>query len=187
MERNCHRLVFALCLILASGSSALAEDLSELQPGTRIRATYLEHYHGKTRTRKITGKIAELTDCTLSLFGRPIDEVEFLPRENITRLERSIHPSRQGKGLTRGFVLGASIGVLTSIVVSGRESQSGDYVGEYAVLIGLCAMAGTALGALFGLSTAHGEEWEEIDLSPITLSFDAEPVNGSRLLVGFRF
>lgn len=120
------RTLFLLLLIIVNGGSAFAEDLSDLQPGTRIRATYVEHYHGKTRTRKITGNITELTDCTLNLFGRRTDEVEFLPRENITLLERSIHPSRRNKAMKTGLLTGASLAAVVTIVTVLDKPQPGE-------------------------------------------------------------
>ena len=179
---------FVLLLVLVTGGSALAENRSALQPGTRIRATYIEHYRGWTRSRQITGDFAKLSDCTLALIGRAGDDLTFLPRENITRVERSVSPSHRTKAIWGGGVVGAGVGIVTTISwTSGNSSQWRKYNDTYLAWIGVCSFAGMVLGGLFGLVFTQGEKWREVDLHSVALSFAAPAGSEGGLQLRIRF
>ena len=189
MNHTLRRALIALCLIFATSGSTFAEEFSGLQPGTRIRATYLaEQYQGKTRSRQISGTLEELTGCTLGVSKSPNMPLIYLPRENITRLERSIHPSRRDKAMQTGFLTGASLATVITVALVLDKPQPGewDLRGLAFIFGGMLWLACTTVGVLVGLMLP-GEKWQDVDLSKLTLDFATPGDHEGRLLLGFRF
>jgi hypothetical protein len=176
-----------ICLVILTAGTASADELHELQSGARIRATYFEQSEGKTRTRQITGEFADLTDCTLGVSRSPRESVYYLPRESITRLEKSIQPSKRGKAMETGIIVGTCILAASVIPVVAHKRQPGlDLSGLSVYFGGIAFLVCTTVGALYGL-TQPGEKWQELDLSAVNLGFDAKPGQGGRLLLQIHF
>lgn len=182
------RALSVLCLVILSGGSAFAEDLHELQPGTRIRATYVEDQEGETRTRQITGDLADLTACTLGVSRSPRESVFYLPRASITRIEKSIAPAKRAKAMETGIIVGTCILAASVIPVVAHKKRAGewDLSGLSVYFGGIAFLVCTAVGALYSL-TQPGEKWQELDLKQVNLGFSAEPGQGARLLLQVRF
>lgn len=187
MRDKFRRILSVLCLLILGSGAAHAEDLLELQLGSRIRASYVEDQDGKTRIRQITGEFTELTDCNLGLRQSPTDPLRYVPRESITRLEKSIHPSSRAHAMTVGFVAGASLGAIFIIPSLGNRPEGEFDLRGLAFFLGAaCILVGTAIGALVGLGLP-GEKWQDVDLSSLSIGVQTESGQAGCLQLGFRF
>ena len=189
MKHYLRRPLIVLCLALATSGTAFARELSDLRTGTRVRATYLaEQDQGKTRSRQITGTLEEITDCTLGVSELPNRPLLYLPLTSITRLERSIRPSRRDEAMRAGFFVGLGIGTAIALPLALDKPKTGEWdLRGLAILVeGFFILAGSAVGSLIALGMP-GEKWQDVDLSRITINFESDSGHEGRLLLGFRF
>lgn len=104
-----------------------------------------------------------------------------VPRDSVTRFERSARRSRRIPGMKVGAGIGVVAGVVTSIVLDGRASEGrrgghGGWLGHT-----YFGYVGAFPGALLGAALAPGERWVEEDLSRVCVERTAsEDPNGPR-------
>jgi hypothetical protein len=91
---------------------------------------------------------------------------DVVARRDVTRLERSVRPSRRGKGALLGFAIGFGVGFAAAAAL-GNCSETPGVVNHCVDPVASSlygAMAGAA-GAAIGALVAPGERWLEIPLN----------------------
>jgi hypothetical protein len=139
-----------LVATLAAATCA-AQDSATFPAGTRFRVTA----PGVSR-KPIVGTLLVAGERDIVLAASPSDRTP-IPRASITRLERSLRPSRRATGALAGFILGlAAMGAKTLHDGGCNDGCNGSNVAAAVV----AALPVAALGAL----VAPGERWEVVGM-----------------------
>ena len=164
-------LAGSLSLALAMPTAAaLAQEPSEVIPGTRVRITA-----PTVAEKRLVGTITAWGPENLTVTSEKGPIV--LPRGAVSRLE----VSRGRKSRGRGALVGAGIGVGAGVV--GGFAHGSDPPGLVSFNASFYAFGygilGAAAGALIGLAITPGERWEELPSTRFRVS--VAPVRGHGL------
>lgn len=110
-----------------------------------------------------------------------------LPRESVTRIERSTRRGRRVLGLKIGGGIGLAVGAGLGIALLEAESDPGDGVCTgCGIVVGILGLAGAIPGAIVGGTVAPGERWQVEDPSKVCVERRAaeHPKDPRRVRVG---
>jgi hypothetical protein len=153
----------------------LADDVA-VAPGPRVRVLAPAF-----SDRPIVGQLTGSDEATLTIlrtggglvigwpFRRGAKEVLSLARGSVTRLDRSIHPSRKRLGAMIGGLVGAAVGVV--IVARGTRGSEAGACNACSSVVAVIA----APFALVGAAIAPGERWTAEDPARIRVGFSRAP------------
>ena len=105
-------VVIVLLATVSAGAPGTAQDSVLLLPGSRLRVTA-----PAVAPKPIVGSLLEAGEREIVLVASASDRTH-IPRASITRLERSVRPSRKVRGALTGF--GATAGAVTRSRDPGR-------------------------------------------------------------------
>jgi hypothetical protein len=171
-----------LLLLIATGASTARAQLTEAQPGARVRVQAPGIVAGR-----YVGTVLVREPGMLRV-GAPNSAPVDVPVDRITSLENSKGSSRLA-GAGRGMIWGTGIGLAIGVVAAATSSEEsrtywdGGYQKDTtskAELVGLMAVGGALWGAAIGAFFPK-EQWEHFDLAPRT-GFDER----RRMQLGFR-
>ena len=144
-------VVIVLLATVSAGAAGAAQDGVFPKPGSRLRVTA-----PAVARKPIVGTLLEASEREIVLAASSSDRTP-IPRESITRLERSARPSRRTRGALAGFILGlAAMGLKTLHDGGCNDGCDG---GNVAVAV-VAALPVAALGA----AASPGERWENMDM-----------------------
>ena len=158
------RLVSAICVLLAgSASLVLAEDPFVPGVGSRIRIHSLA-----PESAPLVGTLAAADEksLTVGVQGNRVPTVVALA--DVSRLERSVGPSRKGKGALIGLGVGFGLGLAGTFVLCELYGSSCP-TGEGFVYGSIYGAAAGAVGAGLGALVAPGERWADVPTDAIRL------------------
>jgi hypothetical protein len=142
-------VVIALLTAVSAGAPGSAQDSVLPEPGSRVRVT-----SPAVAPKPIVGTLVQASEREIVLAdstsnGTPI------PLASVTRLERSVRPSRRTTGALAGFILGlAAVGLKTLHDGGCNDGCNG---GDVATA-GLVALSTAAVGAII----SPGERWADV-------------------------
>jgi hypothetical protein len=164
--------LIALGALLLSGSGVYGEEAPALEPGARVRVFVTDGAQGPgaAHTRRLTGTLLGLSDTVLTLEKWPGTPAVVLPRQNVTRLDLSLHRGQRGKGALIGLGAGVGLGLLLGLAAGDDKPgffafTAGEKAGMFAMLLG-------PLGTLVGVVAAPGEKWQAVPPDRIRLGLD---------------
>jgi hypothetical protein len=159
-------VVIVLLATVSAGTLVSAQDSVLPEPGSRLRVTA-----PAVAPKPIVGTLIEAGERDLVLAGSSSDRTP-IPRASITRLERSVRPSRRTTGAVAGFILGLGVMGLKTLLAGG--CNDGCDGGDVATA-GLVALSTAAVGAI----VSPGERWAVVPVGggqgPATVSSQARP------------
>ena len=139
-------VLLATALVGAPGS---AQDDVLPEPGSRLRVTA-----PAVAPKPIVGSLLEAGEREIVLADSSSDRTP-IPLASITRLERSVRPSRRTTGALAGFIVGlAAVGLKTLHDGGCNDGCNG---GDVATA-GLVALSTAAVGAI----VSPGERWADV-------------------------
>jgi hypothetical protein len=141
--------VIVLLAAVLAGAPASAQDSALPEPGSRLRITA-----PAVAPKPIVGTLAEARERDLVLADSSSDRTT-IPLASITRLERSVRPSRRTTGALAGFIVGLAAVGLTTLHDGG--CNDGCNGGDVATA-GLVALSTAAVGAV----VSPGERWADV-------------------------
>jgi hypothetical protein len=179
------RLVVGLITGVAAVSGAQAQEPLPSASGARIRVTA-----PGVSGRRLVGTLVGMDETSLTLRADKGKGTLAVPRNSITRLEVSRHPSRRGKGAGIGALVGIGAAVVLGVAAGDdcsfppARSEELDLVerldrnlcfgkGETALA---AAIVTVPLGTLLGYAAAPGERW--VATSPDRLRVAVAPARG---------
>ena len=144
-----------------AAATCAAQDSDVLLPGTRLRVT------APAVSRKpVVGTLIEASERELVLAATSSDRTP-IPRDSITRLQRSVRPSLRTRGALIGFGLG--LGAIAAKTVHAGGCEDGCNGGSV-----LAAVVAALPVAAVGVIASPGERWVDLDpghgQSPATTS-----------------
>ena len=154
-------------IVWGSGGVVRAEDAPLPDLGTRVRVT------SKGReSPSVVGTLTALDKESLSVLPAGGGEPRVLGRSEVARLERSVQPSRRGRGALIGLGLGLAAAVGKVAIQGGCNDGCN---ASNVVVGGLVALSGATIGAL----AAPGERWADVPVdrqpTPPRISFRDGP------------
>jgi hypothetical protein len=166
-------------MFTALSGRVLAEDALLPDVGNRVRV----HATG-AESGPLVGTLTAVDDNSLTVKAQDRFVPAVVPRRDVSRLERSMRPSRKGKGaligLGAGFVLG-----FAGTAILGNSSESGAI--DHCVDVSWGSVYGAAVGAFgagIGALVAPGERWNEVPINLVrSTSRQVEPPTGAELRV----
>jgi hypothetical protein len=177
-------LLIAVTLTLA-GAGPVVGGGGAIASGARVRVLA-----PAISAKPIVGQLVGSDETTLTILrtgGRPLVGWPFrrgdrktlrLPRESVTRLERSVRPSRKALGKGVGMGVGLLAGVLAASRINPPSST-----GQGAEL--LTMPLGVVVGGFLGAAVTPGDRWAAEDPGKVRVGFTRAPGVGVRLSVAF--
>ena len=156
--------VVAAGLLLMGATSSPGDEAAAIAPGTRLRV-FAPTLGGKP----MVGVLQSLRDNTLTLAAEGHASAVVVPRQEITRIDRSGGRHSRGRWAVRGAGLGLLAGV--AIGLAAGNSCTNELIDVFT--LGACsagpkaaigAILGVPAGALIGLAVPPGERWEHVPL-----------------------
>ena len=157
--------VVAAGLLLMGATSSPGDEADAIAPGTRLRV------FAPTLGRKpLVGVLQSLRDNTLTLAAEGHASAVVVPRQEITRIDRSGGRHSRGRWAIRGAGLGLLAGVAIGLA-KGNTCTGFEFVDV--LTLGPCSagtkaaiggILGAPAGALMGLAVPPGERWEHVPL-----------------------
>jgi hypothetical protein len=181
--------VVLVALLGVSPPAALPGASDPPPTGPRVRVTL-----ASSGTR-IVGDLVEQNESALFIQkGRKDPKCITIPRSDVAQLERSVQPSRKGRGLGIGLLVGAAVAVGVGLA-SGNDCVADatgfDNLGnilcsqtEKAAMVGLLTVP---LGMLLGAMAAPGEQWRPEGLPSVAVGVGPAPGGGVSAQVALRF
>lgn len=179
----CRPAVFVAALFLAAASpmshandqqpearTAAADPNVAVHPGSRVRVTAASPGF----TGSVTGTLVKVGPDTLMIIDPKGGAVSELPLDSVQRIEVS-----RGSSLARrGFLIGAAIGVLTAVAISGDETLACNGYSEPARVCGSSerfAYSAFAVGFYGGMGALIGsrrktDTWSDAPIGRVRLS-----------------
>jgi hypothetical protein len=157
--------VVAAGLLLMGATSSPGDDAAAVAPGTRLRV------FAPTLGRKpLVGVLQSLRDDALTLAAEGHPSAVVVPRQEVTRIDRSGGRHSRARWAIRGAGLGLLAGV--AIGLAKGNTCTGFELIDIFTLGGCSAKAKAAIGAilgipagaLVGLAVPPGERWEHVPL-----------------------
>ena len=131
--------------------------------------------------KPLKGRLLQTDDSTLTVL-RDSGDTLTLPRDSVTRFERSVGPSRRKLGAGIGALVGLATANVLGLAYCGDDSLCDDQTG--AIL--LSSLITVPLGALLGRAVSPGERWAEQDPKQVRIGVTAVPRGiGIGLSLGF--
>jgi hypothetical protein len=158
--------VIVLLATVSAGAPGSAQDSVLPEPGSRLRITA-----PAVARKPIVGTLIEAGERDLVLADSSSARTP-IPLASVTRLERSVRPSRRATGALAGFIVGlAAVGLKTLHDGGCNDGCNG---GDVATA-GLVALSTAAVGAI----VSPGERWAVVPVGggqgPATVSSQARP------------
>ena len=147
-------------LVIPSFLAAASGDESAFPAvGSRIRVRAL-------RSGSLVGTLSAVDDTYLTVVRTDKDAASVVARLDVTGLERSVKPSRKGRGALLGLAIGFGVGYVAAATLGNCSETPGvvDHCGNSVWSSITGAMAGAA-GAGIGALVAPGERWVEVPLT----------------------
>jgi hypothetical protein len=144
-------VVIVLLATVSAGVPGAAQEGVVPEPGSRLRVTA-----PAVARKPIVGTLLEASEREIVLAASSSDRTP-IPRESITRLERSVRPSRRTRGALIGFGLGLAA-MFGKAVHDGGCNDGCDMSNVAAAVVAALPVA--ALGA----AASPGERWENVDM-----------------------
>ena len=167
VESAMNRLPIAMAsVLLMAGASLRGDDAGTIAPGTRLRV-----FAPTLGRQPLVGVLQSFGADELILAAGGPPRVVVVPRQAVTRVDRSGGRHSRGRWTARGAGLGLLAGVaiglasgacaddLTALFTFGTCDR-----GLKAVLGGIL---GTPTGALIGFAMPPGERWERVPLNQV--------------------
>ena len=142
-------VVIVLLATVSAGAPGTAQDSVLLLPGSRLRVTA-----PAVAPKPIVGTLLEAGEREIVLAASASDRTR-IPRASITRLERSVRPSRKARGALIGFGVGLAVMVGKAAVNGGCNDGCNM---ENVAAAGLVALSTAAMGAII----SPGERWADV-------------------------
>ncbi len=185
----CSAVAIATLMTATDTHALLAQALSEISTGTRIRVTV-----DTAPARPLVGSLVGQDGGSIQLrmqdvqqmsrTGLPAFKVVSVLLSKITRLElsRGRH-SNAGKGAMYGGLTGAGAGLVIGLAATAGNGGGFFEVGPGEVALGTLVMGGlgAGVGAIIGSLSSH-DQWEVVSVPKVTAV--RQSVTGSRLGVG---
>jgi hypothetical protein len=156
--------VVAAGLLLMGATSSPGEDADALAPGTRLRV-----FARTLGSKPLVRVLQSLRANALILAAEGHPSAVAVPRQEVTRIDRSGGRHSRGRWAIRGAGLGLLAGV--AIGLAAGDTCTGQFIDV--VTLGSCsagakaavgALLGVPAGALIGLAVPPGERWEHVPL-----------------------
>jgi hypothetical protein len=144
------------CLIVLGSSGAVrAQELPLPSRGSRVRITWTA-----LESPSVVGTLAAIDPESMTVVPASGGDPRVVARSEVLRLERSVEPSRKGRGALIGLGLGLAVAV-GKVVIQGGCNDGCD---SSNVLVGAAvAVSGATLGAI----AAPGERWEDVPVERV--------------------
>jgi hypothetical protein len=142
-------VVIVLLATVSAGAPGTAQDSVLLLPGSRLRVTA-----PAVAPKPIVGTLLETSEREIVLAASASGRT-LIPRAAITRLERSVRPSRKARGALIGFGVGLAVMVGKAAVNGGCNDGCNM---ENVAAAGLVALSTAAMGAII----SPGERWADV-------------------------
>ena len=181
--------VALVALLGASPPAALPGDSDPPPTTPRVRVTLV------SSGKRIVGDLVEQNESALFIQkGRKDPKRITILRSDVATLERSVRPSRKGRGLGIGLLVGAGVAVGVGLA-SGNDCVA-DATGfdnlnnilcsptQKSVAVGLLTVP---LGMLLGAVVAPGEQWRPEGLPSVAVGVGSAPAGGVSAQVAVRF
>jgi hypothetical protein len=154
------RVLMALAVLLLARQPGRAqtadEDTPALPSGTRLRVTLDDGPGAESGKTKLVGQLAGLGPDSIDVAVGSAERR--IPRDSIVKLERSVRPSRKGRGALIGFGVGfAAMFALLSATSDGDCFHSVGFCSGWSAVLALPA-------GVVGAVVAPGEEWADVPL-----------------------
>jgi hypothetical protein len=180
-----HSFLLACLVNCTMAGLAVAEEVPDLQPGMRVRATIVSESSGGSRSRYVIGILSEIDESAIILRNSINELTLVFPMESVTELEKSIMPGQNWKSIGTGFGIGATLGVFLGLASGGKQGNgvgfdAGEMAGIYGFGVGV-------LGAIIGATAGPGEQWQKVDIAGASIGFDNSVGNSGCIVVGIRF
>jgi hypothetical protein len=133
-----------------AAATCAAQDSDVLLPGTRLRVT------APAVSRKpVVGTLIEVDECEIVLAATSSERTP-IPRDSITRLQRSVRPSRRTRGALIGFGLGLAAIAAKTVHAGGCDDgcNGGNVLAAVVVALPVAAV---------GAVVSPGERWVDLD------------------------
>ncbi len=159
--------VVAAALLLMGATSSPGDDADAIAPGTRLRV-----FARTLGSKPLVGVVQSLRDDALTLAAEGHPSAVVVPRQEVTRIDRSGGRHSRGRWAIRGAGLGLLAGV--AIGLAGGNTCTGQL--PDILTLGTCsagtkaaigALLGVPAGALIGLAVPPGERWESVPLNQV--------------------
>ncbi len=159
-----------IALLLVASPNLLAQDSSQVLPGTRVRVTAPAVDANPLKGTVVAVSPETLTLAVEGLVGETWDPRLEIPVESVTGLELSRGKySRLGKGALIGGLIGGGLGFGLGVAAA---AESGGFYDPGAEAIPMAAallgVMGAGVGGVIGL-LSPGERWEEVPLDRIRI------------------
>jgi len=142
-------VVIVLLATVSAGAPGTAQEGVVPLPGSRLRVTA-----PAVAPKPIVGSLLEAGEREIVLAAAASDRTR-IPIASITRLERSVRPSRRTTGALAGFIVGlAAVGLKTLHDGGCNDGCNGSDVAT----AGLVALSTAAVGAI----VSPGERWADV-------------------------
>jgi hypothetical protein len=194
LDRGSASIVLALLLSAVPGraDSAADNELPAIPVGTRVRL-----HAPEVDKRAVIGSLLATSDRDLIVFPEGRNDPIVIPRDTVRALDVSQGLKSKRKGALIGAGIGATAGALLGVAAATSSCEPGSALEAFA-----CAVirdsfrepktslvlggVGLGLGALIGAAVTHGERWQAVPISRVTLRASNTP-RGMAVEVHFAF
>jgi hypothetical protein len=154
--------VVAAGLLLMGATSSPGEDADAIASGTRVRV-----FARTLGSKPLVGVLQSWQDKELILAAEGHPSAVVVPRQEVTRIDRSGGRHSRGRWAIRGAGLGLLAGVAIGLAVG--NSCTGQVIDVITICsagnkAAIGAILGVPAGALIGLAVPPGERWEQVPL-----------------------
>jgi len=173
-----------LLLLILHVAIAFADEPRILEPGTRIRVTYVLPSSEAGDPIRLPGELVAFTDTAIIL-DTYYEDSRTIRREQVIGLERSLHEYGRAEGATLGFGIGAATGILIGLASGDDKPGFFSFTAEAKAMVYGLLLA--PVGTLIGFAAGSGERWENVPMDQVRLGFVQGPRGAGGLQVSVRF
>jgi hypothetical protein len=148
--------VLMMAPLAAADSFPAGGCSTTLRPGNRVRLTA-----PGVVAKRLEASVVSSDATVLKVFHDGMRTS--IPRSSITRLERSVRPSRRDLGLKIGAAVGFVIGAGVGVALLASDAPANGSCDQCGFAVALLGMAGALPAAAIGAAVAPGERWMRED------------------------